>query len=320
MTAISAVAPNQLRWEPRFNQTSAAPADQAFTALPQPSETQAPAAGGQTALFGHVSLSLYYGVEESLTRQGVVNTADGGQASVRQELYRRFEAGLNLDFSFLKVFEGAEAKMASLDPSVFAKWSQTAADLMNLKEEDFEEFVKATDELFNEIEKALGMGPEGLDHIAGFFSGEVDRFLDDVRANAEYFKNNPLGEGEDMGLGVPALLERAKAGIPDRLREFLDGQMAQIAQSGQEQDGALFELLKQLKERLDEWIAGLKEGKEDETPPPAPEKTSPQPMREFSFQMSFESVSVTRAVMEYLNDAASPESLDTPDSPLDVTA
>jgi len=314
MTAVSALSPIPIRWEPRFNQSPAAPADQPFAAPPQPSET--PAAGGQSALFGHVSLSLYYGVEESLTRQGVVNTANGGQASVRQELYRRFEAGLNLDFSFLKTFEGAEAKMASLDPSVFSKWSQTASDLMNLEEKDFEEFVKATDELFNEIEKALGMGPDGLDHIAGFFSSEVDNFLDDVRANAEYFKNNPLGEGKDMGLGIPALLERAKAGMPDRLREFLDGQMAQAAGSAMEKDSALFELLKQLRERLDEWIAGLKEGKKDEPPasPPPPEQGPPP---ELFFRMSFESVSSVRAVMEYLNE---PEAPDTSAAPLDVTA
>lgn len=205
-----------------FNLPSLAPAN--------PETTPDTYNGSGSVIYGNVSLDLYFGRAEyqrtDITKRG----EDGGSQTFRQELYRRFEAGLSLDFSFMARFEGAAEKMAQLDPSVFDKWLNTASGLVDLKEDDFEKFVKATDELFNEIEKVLGMGPDGLDYIADFFSSQVDSFLDNVKEQMDYFDSNPLGEGKDLGLGIPGLLENAKDAIPENFKQFMDGLLARLSE------------------------------------------------------------------------------------------
>ncbi len=182
-------------------------------------------------VYGNVSLDLYASRSESLTRQ-IERQGPDGYRGLRQELSRRFEAGLSLDFSFLATVDGAVEKLSALDGSVMRDWMDTASDLLNLKEQDFKEFVKATDELFNEIEKVLGLGPDGLDNVADFFSGEVSRFLDDVKANMEYFDKNPLGASDSLGLDIPALGKTAKSNVPDDFKaymeKFLDDLFAQL--------------------------------------------------------------------------------------------
>lgn len=217
-------------------------------------------------IYGNVSLDLYFGRAEyqrtEYTRQG----EDGSTQTMRQELYRKFEAGLSLDFSFMARFEGAAEKMAQLDPAVFDKWMSTASGLMDLKDEDFEEFVKATDELFNEIEKVLGMGPDGLDHIANFFSSQVDSFLDDVKEQVDYFDTHPLGEGEDLGLGIPGLLQDAKDAIPDNFKQFMDELLAQLSAGlfGDPQMAGLQQLIEHLQKLQAEFFDQLTNNKEKE--------------------------------------------------------
>ncbi len=172
------------------------------------------------SLLGSVRLDLYYANEESLTRD-FTSQNDTGYQSIHQEYQRRYEAGLSLDFSFLAKIDGAAEKLANLDQSVFNEWSAEAADLFSMSEKDFTEFVNATDGLFNELESALGMGPEGLDQVAGFFTSQVKSFLSDVKANQEYNEKNRLGEGKDAGLGIPAIAERIKENIPKDLEAFL---------------------------------------------------------------------------------------------------
>ncbi len=236
--------------------------------LPSPDSGPKPESYGPagSAIYGNIHLDLYFGRAEyqrtDITRQG----PDGAQ-TLRQELYRRFEAGLSLDFSFMARFDGAAEKMSQLDTSVFDKWMKTAGDLLNLKEEDFEEFVKATDELFNEIEKVLGMGPDDLDYIADFFSSQVDSFLDDVKEKIDYFDSHPLGEGEDLGLGIPGLLEAAKNAIPENLKQFLDELMAKL-QGGlfdEIKSAGILELLEYFRKEQMEFFERLREG-EDEGP------------------------------------------------------
>lgn len=218
------------------------------------------------AVYGNVSLDLYFGRSEYQMTEYTRSGQDGSH-TVRQELYRRFEAGLSLDFSFLSRFDGAAEKMAQLDRSVFDKWSATANDLLSLKEEDFEEFVKATDELFNEIEKALGMGPDGLDHIAGFFASQVDGFIDSVREQMNYFDSHPLGEGEDMGLGIPALLDAAKQSMPEDFRRFMDETLAGLGVDAPDTGGEIdiAKLLEIFRREMEKFLDSVKErdGKED---------------------------------------------------------
>jgi len=80
--------------------------------------------------------------------------------------------------------------------------------------------------------KVLGLGPDGLDHVADFFSGEVSKFLDDVRANMEYFDKNPLGASDSLGLDIPALGNSAKSNVPadfkEYMQKFLDDLFAQL--------------------------------------------------------------------------------------------
>ncbi len=214
------------------------------------------------AVFGNISLDLYYGREEYLRADYSKQTADG-YSNVRAELYRRYEAELNLDFSFLSNFEGAAEKMSQLDPAVFDKWSQTASDLLDLKEEDFEEFVAATDELFNEIEKVLGMGPEGLDHVADFFSDQVDNFLDRVKTQVDYFDENPLGEGEDLGLNLPSLLGDAKAAIPQEFDNYIDEMIARLQEDMFENETQKSSMLEFLRAFREEWLNRFLNGDEE---------------------------------------------------------
>ncbi len=220
-------------------------------------DTYKPSTG---VIFGNVSLDLYYSQAEYMKTEYTKRTPDGTQ-SISRELYRRFEAGLSLDFSFLGKFDGAAEKMSQLDPVVFSEWAATARDLLNLKQSDFEEFVKATDELFNEIEKALGMGPDGLDYAANFFSSQVDSFLNSVKQRVDYYDSHPLGKGEDLGLGIPGLLDNAKEKLPENLRKYLDELMAKLSEdlfSDGERSGVLklLEYLKQERAQLFEALRG----------------------------------------------------------------
>jgi len=221
-------------------------------------DTYKPSAG---IIFGNVSLDLYYSQAEYMKTEYTKQTPEGTQ-TISQELYRRFEAGLSLDFSFLGKFDGAAGKMSQLDPAVFSEWAATARDLLNLKQSDFEEFVKATDELFNEIEKALGMGPDGLDYAANFFSSQVDSFLNSVKQRVDYYDSHPLGQGEDLGLGIPGLLDNAKEKLPENLRKYLDELMAKLSEdllSDGKRSGILklLEYLKQERAQLFEMLKGV---------------------------------------------------------------
>lgn len=209
------------------------------------SQPSAPKNG--SLVYGNVSLDLYTSRSESLTRQIELQGPDGYRG-FRQELSRRFEAGLSLDFSFLAKVDGAAEKLSALDSSVMSDWMETASDLLNLKESDFEEFVVATDELFNEIEKVLGMGPEGLDYVADFFSQEVSAFLADVKTNMEYFDENPLGEGESMGLDIPMLGETARSAVAQDLQDFVNKILDEINANLIGQDGSKNSLFKALDE------------------------------------------------------------------------
>jgi len=225
-----------------------------------------------SVIYGNVSLDLYFSRAE-YQRTDITKQGPNGVQTLRQELYRKFEAGLSLDFSFMARFDGAAEKMAKLDPSVFDKWMTTASDLMDLKQKDFEEFVKATDELFNEIEKVLGMGPNGLDKIANFFSNQVGGFLDSVKEKVDYFNANPLGQGEDLGLGIPGLLEDAKNSIPENLKQFFDEMLAKLTKelNGDPQMAGLKQLIENFRKlQADIFqqikIDGQKDTENNETP------------------------------------------------------
>ncbi|VAX23692.1 hypothetical protein MNBD_NITROSPINAE04-60, partial [hydrothermal vent metagenome] len=211
-----------------------------------------------SVVYGNVSLDLYASRSESLTTQYTSQGPDGYR-SFRQELGRRFESSLSLDFSFLAKVDGAAQKLAELDSSLLDKWMAEASDLLNLREKDFQEFVIATDELFNELEKALGMGPEGLNYVSDFFTSEVDKFLDSVKENVQYFEKNPLGEGEDLGLGIPGIKDSVTKNIPDNFKAFLEKLMEQL--NAEEFNGidSLGSLLKSLDELYSEMLERFNE-------------------------------------------------------------
>jgi hypothetical protein len=171
---------------------------------------------------------------------------------VRQDLSRSFESELNIDFSFAAAVPGGAEKLSQLDPSMFAEWQNTAADLMSLNPQDYNEFVTATDNLFNEIEKALGMGSTGLDYAADFFKDKVGGFLNDVSQTMDYFNNNPLGSGADMGLNIPGLFDNVKKAIPGDLTKYLEQVMKDLenADPNSELLKYLKEIYKQLVEKL----------------------------------------------------------------------
>ncbi|VAX25100.1 hypothetical protein MNBD_NITROSPINAE03-726 [hydrothermal vent metagenome] len=222
--------------------------------------------GSGSAIYGNVSLDLYFSRAE-YQRTDIKKQGPNGVETLRQELYRKFEAGLSLDFSFMAKFDGAAEKMAQLDPSVFDKWLNAASDLMDLKQSDFEEFVKATDELFNEIEKVLGMGPNGLDNIASFFSSQVGGFLDNVKEKVDYFNTNPLGQGEDLGLGIPGLLEDAKNSIPENLKQFFDELLAKLTKdlNGDPGMAGLKQLIDNFRKLQADFFQQLQIGGEEDT-------------------------------------------------------
>lgn len=214
-------------------------------------------------LFGNVSLDLYVSRSESLAREYTSEGPDGYQ-SLRQKLERRFESSLSLDFSFLAKLDGAAEKLNNLDSSVFSEWTNVATRLLDMKEDDFEDFVNATDELFNEIEKVLGMGPEGLDYVADFFTGKVDDFLNGVKGRIDYYGNNPLGEAEDLGLRIPDLAEAIKESIPNDLKIYLEELMAYLESRLMEGRELMGTLLKSISELYKDIVDRYSEEDENE--------------------------------------------------------
>lgn len=195
-----------------------------------------------TVTFGSISLDLNFARSESLSRAASVRDANG-YASIRQDLSRSYESELNIDFSFATTAPGVSEKLANLDPSILSGWQETAADLQSLSADDYNDFVKATDSMFNEIEKTLGMDSTGLDYAADFFKDKVGGFINDVNEQVDYFNNNPLGSGPDMGLNIPGLFDSAKEAIPGDLAKYLDQVMKDLEKSNPDS-----ELLKQIKE------------------------------------------------------------------------
>ncbi|HEB71134.1 MAG TPA: hypothetical protein ENI77_00755 [Nitrospirae bacterium] len=289
-----------------------------------------------SVIYGNVSLDLYFSRAE-YQRTDITKQGPNGVQTLRQELYRKFEAGLSLDFSFMAKFDGAAEKMAQLDPSVFDKWMATASDLMDLKQSDFEEFVKATDELFNEIEKVLGMGPNGLDNIANFFSSQVGGFLDNVKEKMDYFNTNPLGQGEDLGLGIPGLLEDAKNSIPENLKQFFDEMLAKLTEdlNADPQMAAMKQLIDNFFKSQADFFQQLKVGGEEDTEDQqasdteetetAPEgEGTIQPFNQYQMQQVYymEQSRYFSASYSVTQHAGQPngESEDKPPLPLDMTA
>jgi len=290
-----------------------------------------------SVIYGNVSLDLYFSRAE-YQRTDITKQGPDGVQTLRQELYRKFEAGLSLDFSFMAKFDGAAEKMAQLDPSVFDKWMATASDLMDLKQSDFEEFVKATDELFNEIEKVLGMGPDGLDNIASFFSSQVGGFLDNVKEKMDYFNTNPLGQGEDLGLGIPGLLEDAKNSIPENLKQFFDEMLAKLTEdlNADPQMAAMKQLIDNFLKSQSDFFQQLKVGGEEDTEDQqasdteetdiAPEgEGTIQPFNQYQMQQVYymeqsRYFSASYSVTQQTAGQPNGESEDRPPVPLDMTA
>jgi hypothetical protein len=219
-----------------------------------PAEQSVPPVNPQqadTVTLGSVSLDLNFARSESLSRTASVKDANGS-ASLRQDLSRSYESELKIDFSFAATAPGTAEKLANLDPAIMADWQKTAADLKSLNPQDYNDFVKATDSMFNEIEKALGMGSTGLDYAANFFKDKVGGFINDVNKQMDYFNNNPLGSGPDMGLNIPGLFDSAKQAIPGDLVKYLDQVMKDLEKSN---PGS--ELLKQIKEVYKQLIEKL---------------------------------------------------------------
>lgn len=210
-----------------------------------------------TVTIGSVSLDLSFARSESLSTTASVRDSSG-YASIRQDLSRSFESELNIDFSFASTAPGAAEKLSKLDPSIFAGWRKTATDLQSLNPQDYNDFVKATDGMFNEIEKALGMGSTGLDYAADFFKDKVGGFLNDVTAQMDYFNNNPLGSGPDMGLNIPGLFDSAKKAIPGDLAKYLEQQIKDLQTDSPESEllKRLKEIYKQLMEKLAQPLTG----------------------------------------------------------------
>lgn len=200
----------------------------------------------------NVGLDLYYGQSESLTRE-VSQKVPDGYRKIRQKLSRSYESSLSLDFSFLKNFDGAGDKLSKIDPAVFDRWSKEAGDLFSFSKKDFKEFVTATNDLFNEMEKTLGLSSTGLDSVAGFFTSQVDRFLNDVQKQKAYLDQNPLGEGKDLGLGLPAILDGIKKDMPSRLASYFEDMLAkneEISNATKKDDPLLEIMRKTFKELL----------------------------------------------------------------------
>jgi hypothetical protein len=222
--------------------------------LPQPVGQTNPSVNPQqadTVSIGSISLDLNFARSESLSTAASVKDANG-YASVRRDLSRSFESDLKIDFSFASNDPAVAERLAKLDPSILADWQKTAANLKSLSPKDYNDFVKATDGMFNEIEKALGMDSTGLDYAADFFKDKVSGFLNDVNKEMDYFNKNPLGSGPDMGLNIPGLFDSAKKTIPDDLSKFLDQAMKDMEKSNPDSEllKRLREIFKQLMDKL----------------------------------------------------------------------
>jgi hypothetical protein len=259
--------------QPRTQDTSST-ANEAFlsavnsASLPQPVGQTNPPVPQQadTVSIGSISLDLNFARSESLSTSASVKDANGS-ASVRQDLSRSFESELKIDFSFASNDPAVADKLAKLDPAILADWQKTAANVKSLNPKDYNEFVKATDGMFNEIEKALGMSSTGLDNVAGFFKDKVGGFINDVNKQMDYFNKNPLGSGPDLGLNIPGLFDSAKKTIPDDLSKYLDKTIKDMQSSNPES-----ELLKRLKDIFKELIDKLTQPQTDPANPMAPQK------------------------------------------------
>ncbi|VAX25119.1 hypothetical protein MNBD_NITROSPINAE04-383 [hydrothermal vent metagenome] len=334
-------APNNI--QPNFTpygglpDSGSGPLDSQNLAPTNPETASDPYNGAGSVIYGNVSLDLYFSRAE-YQRTDITKQGPNGVQTLRQELYRKFEAGISLDFSFMAKFDGAAEKMAQLDPSVFDKWMATASDLMDLKQSDFEEFVKATDELFNEIEKVLGMGPNGLDNIASFFSSQVGGFLDNVKEKVDYFNNNPLGQGEDLGLGIPGLLEDAKNSIPENLKQFFDELLAKLTKdlNGDPEMAGLKQLIDNFRKLQADFfqqlqIGGEKDTEDQQAPDTEETETAPkgegtiQPFNQYQMQQVYYMEQVSSFTASYSltqQTAGQPDgqSGEKPLIPLDTTA
>ncbi len=280
---------------------------------------------------GGLSLDLSYSRAESLSMSAQKQTADGQTVSMRQDMSRSYEASLSVDVSFLSRIEGAAQKMANIDPQIFDKWQKEAGDLFSMSDKDFNEFVDATNQMFDEVEKALGMGPNGLDSIAGFMTGQVKGFLSDVQRNQDYMNANPLGQGEDLGLGVPALMDQRLADMPDALGKYLDQMRQQMDERmqafGQEEHQPL---LMRMRTMFQELLDRLASKRADEPESPAvkadrDDKTTPQrdeAARSLSLNMSAykEERHAISALMSYAAQIPTGDKSQAPDTPLEVAA
>jgi hypothetical protein len=231
---------------------------------PAPTQQTGGTGDGRQSLFAGVSLDLSYSRVESLSRSYSEQTPEGYR-SVTQRLSRSFESSLSLDFAALGKFENASQRLAQVDPAVFSRWADEADDLFSFSEKDFTEFVDATNTMFDEIEKALGLSSTGLDHVAGFFSRQVKGFLADVKTNKDYMDQNPIGDGEDRGLGIPALMDNRMAGMKEELAAFLEEQAAAFdEQMAATVDESKRSVLASLKALYDQMLARLDERRKAE--------------------------------------------------------
>jgi hypothetical protein len=203
-----------------------------------------------TVTIGSVSLDLNFARSDSLSTAASVKDSKG-YASMRQNLSRSYESELKIDFSFASNDPAVADKLAKLDPSILADWQKTAADLQS-NPQNYNDFVKATDSMFNEIEKAMGLGSTGLDYAADFFKNKVGGFLNDVKQQMDYFNSNPLGTGPDKGLNIPGLFDAAKKDIPGDLAKYLEQQVKDLQSVSPESAllKRLNEIYKQLMDKL----------------------------------------------------------------------
>lgn len=274
MNVLGAQFPDPARYVPLRPQTNSSMADEMFSDKTNPASNPTGPDGlssvnpqqADTVTIGSVSLDLSFARSESLSTSASVKDSSG-YASIRQDLSRSFQSELNIDFSFASTASGVAEKLSNLDPSIFAEWQKTASDLLSLNTQDYNNFINATDGMFNEIEKALGLGSTGLDYVADFFKNKVGGFLNDVNRQMDYFNNNPLGSGPDMGLNIPGLFDSAKKAIPGDLAKYLEQRIKDPQNVGPESE--LLKRLKEIYKQLMEEVAQPATG--------GPDPFSPQP-------------------------------------------
>lgn len=161
---------------------------------------------------------FYEKVLESSRRASVVQGDAGRELS--QDLYQRLEARFSFDLSGLSFLAQQAGRAAGIDEETFTSFIEAAKGLSRFDESGLRTFLSEVDNLFNAVERILGLGADGLDDLAAVIKGGVKNFFGEVKALSQQIDTRDAEATAQFRAGLGNLLQSARE--PKSLSEQLD--------------------------------------------------------------------------------------------------